>query len=114
MGLILLSLPRADHRGGVKCQLSGGPGGTLKATGIWGEAGGGAEARAPTGGRTSAFQTHTKGLSSLSIPSQEEAQRRRRELAKKLLTWVDFAVTAAYPRRHIPEGKLPASHPILS
>lgn len=113
MGLILLSLPRADHRGGVKCQLSGGPGGTLKATGIWGQAGGGAEARAPTGAERP-LSRHTKGLSSLSIPSQEEAQSRRRELAKKLLTWVDFVVATAYPRRHIPEGKLPASHPLLS
>lgn len=70
--------------------------------------------QSPHRGRTSAFQTHTKGLSSLSIPSQEEAQSRRRELAKKLLTWVDFVVATAYPRRHIPEGKLPASHPLLS
>lgn len=38
--------------------------------------------QSPHGGRTSAFQTHTKGQSSASTLSQEEVQRR--ELAKKL------------------------------
>lgn len=52
----------------------------LKATGIWGQAGGGAEARAPTEAEHPLSRCNTKRLSSLSILSQEEMLRRRGEL----------------------------------
>lgn len=115
MGLILLSLPRADRRGRVKCQLKGGPGGALKAAGIWGQAGGGA--RVPTGAGHLLSRQNMKGCSVL-IRSQEEVKRRRtkwrRESAKKLLAWPDFAVAAVHPGYHIPEENPPAYIPASS
>lgn len=80
----------------------------MKAAGIWGQAGGGA--RVPTGAGHLLSRQNMKGGSVL-IPSQEEVKRRRtrwrRESAKKLLAWMDFALAAAHPGHHIPEENPP-------